>query len=336
MVSCLGRCTVPSSFAIVHNRMSSAPSASELQDFYSRGFASVRQDFELHQDGRGTVAALAALADELVARLYRAHFSNDLAGPSNACVVAVGGYGRSALFPHSDIDLLFLFESAEDARPYQEATAAICRALWDLRLKLGQSTHTLAEVDRLDQANPEFAIALLDCRYLAGDGELFAKLRNSVVPRLVLRERKDLLRTLAALTEARHAKYGDTIFHLEPNIKEAPGALRDYDVSRWLQVISQVQERKSGARNVVVAQGAGRFLDVWFEVKIVDDVHQLADRGVHPGDCSRSQAGSRVSRAVTGPFTIECGPRRGARGEPRCRVHACRSDHVLPSRRART
>jgi [protein-PII] uridylyltransferase len=247
MVSCLGRCTVPSSFGIVHNRMSSAPSASELQDFYSHGFASVCQDFELHQDGRGTVAALAALADELVARLYRTHFSNDLAGPSNACVVAVGGYGRSALFPHSDIDLLFLFESAEDARPYQEATAAICRALWDLRLKLGQSTHTLAEVDRLDQANPEFAIALLDCRYLAGDRELFAKLRNSVVPRLVLRERKDLLRTLAALTEARHAKYGDTIFHLEPNIKEAPGALRDYDVSRWLQVISQVQERKSGA-----------------------------------------------------------------------------------------
>ena len=81
-------------------------------------------------------------------------------------------------------------------------------------------------------------MALLDCCYLAGDPRLFVRLRNEVLPHFVARDHQDLLRNLAERTRRRHAQYGHTIFHLEPNLKENPGGLRDYHVCRWLACIA--------------------------------------------------------------------------------------------------
>ena len=103
--------------------------------------------------------------------------------------------------------------------------------LWDLRLKLSPASRTLAECDRYDPNNTEFTISLLDCRYLAGDRDLFRRLHDKVIPKLVMRESKALLQGLAEVTRERHAKYGMTLYHLEPNLKEAPGGLRDCNVA---------------------------------------------------------------------------------------------------------
>jgi [protein-PII] uridylyltransferase len=123
--------------------------------------------------------------------------------------------------------------------------AAILRALWDLRLRIGHSVHTLAECGRLYRDNLEFNVALLDCRYLAGDRQLYTRLHDDVIPHLVARDHLDLLRNLAEVTRQRHAKYGETIFHLEPDIKEGPGGLRDYHVCRWLTRIAELEKRKA-------------------------------------------------------------------------------------------
>ena len=80
-------------------------------------------------------------------------------------------------------------------------------------------------------------ISLLDCRYLAGDRELFARLHDKTIPKLVMREAKPLLQGLAEVTRERHGKFGHTVFHLEPNLKETPGGLRDYNVACWLALI---------------------------------------------------------------------------------------------------
>jgi [protein-PII] uridylyltransferase len=182
--------------------------------------------------------------DEVVSRLYREFFSPQLDAPRNFCLVALGGYGRRELFPHSDIDLLFLTESSGEQSSRREAVAAMLRELWDLRLRIGHSVHTLAECGRLYPDNLEFNVALLDCRFLAGDRKLYARLHDDVLPHLVARDHQDLLRNLADVTRQRHAKYGDTIFHLEPNLKESPGGLRDYHVCRWLARISELEKRK--------------------------------------------------------------------------------------------
>ena len=96
----------------------------------------------------------------------------------------------------------------------------------------------------LHRDNLEFNVSLLDGRYLAGDAQLFASLRREVVPHQVARDRQDFVQDLAAMTRQRYAKHGHTIFHLEPNIKEAPGGLRDYQIARWLTLILELE--KSG------------------------------------------------------------------------------------------
>ena len=183
--------------------------------------------------------------DAVVAGLYRQFFSPQLDEARHFCLLALGGYGRRELFPHSDIDLLFLTESSAEQSSRREAVAALLRELWDLRLRVGHSAHTLAECGRLYRDNLEFNVALLDCRYLAGDPQLCARLHDEVYPHLVARDHQDLLRNLADMTRERHAKYGHTIFHLEPNLKEGPGGLRDFHVCRWLAQISALEKRKA-------------------------------------------------------------------------------------------
>jgi len=100
----------------------------------------------------------------------------------------------------------------------------------------------LSECERYDPNNTEFTISLLDCRYLAGDRDLFRKLHDKVIPKLVMKESKILLQGLAEVTRERHAKYGMTLYHLEPNLKEAPGGLRDCNVASWLALISAMDK----------------------------------------------------------------------------------------------
>jgi [protein-PII] uridylyltransferase len=144
------------------------------------------------------------------------------------------------LFPYSDIDLLFLYAHRGAEEPHKEAVGRFSQELWDLKLKLSPASRTLAECDRFDPNNTEFTISLLDCRYLAGDRELFARLHDKVIPKLVMREAKPLLQGLAEVTQERHGKFGQTVFHLEPNLKETPGGLRDYNVACWLALISSM------------------------------------------------------------------------------------------------
>ena len=220
-------------------------SALELSDYYSAESLKIQQEFERTGDGLAVLCRRSDAVDVVVTRLYSRFFSPQPDEPQNFCLLALGGYGRRELFPHSDIDLLFLTESSGEQSSRRDAVAAILRELWDLRLRIGHSVHTLAECGRLYRDNLEFNVALLDCRYLAGDRRLYARLHDEVIPHLVARDHQDLVRNLADMTRQRHAKYGDTIFHLEPNIKEGPGGLRDYHVCRWLARISELEKRKA-------------------------------------------------------------------------------------------
>ena len=219
-------------------------SAFSLSDFYASESLRIQQSFDGTGDGLAALRGRSEVVDTAVASLYRHYFSSQLDQPGKFCMLALGGYGRRELFPHSDIDLLFLSESSAEQASQRMAIAALLRELWDLRLRVGHSVHTLAECGRLYRQNLEFNVALLDCRYLAGDPELFNRLHDDVYPHLVSRDHQDLFRNLAEITRARHRKYDDTIFHLEPNLKDGPGGLRDYHVCRWLARISAIQKHK--------------------------------------------------------------------------------------------
>lgn len=152
--------------------------------------------------------------DSLVARFWP--------GLEGVALAAVGGYGRGELFPFSDVDLLIV-TSRGDLR---EPLAPFIRDLWDAGLRVSQSIHTVEECLAVDDGNVELSVSLLDRRFLLGDRALFDRLRDP--------PRERLTPALAQLTRERHAANGNTIYHLEPNVKDVPGGIRDLHVIRWL------------------------------------------------------------------------------------------------------
>jgi [protein-PII] uridylyltransferase len=210
---------------------------SELRSSLAEESARSARDFAATGDGRAAVAQRTRLIEDILKRLWRDLVSPDERAPQGFALVATGGFGRGWLFPYSDVDLLFLFADRGGEETHKEAVRQLSQELWDLKLRLSPASRTLAECDRYDPNNTEFTISLLDCRYLAGDQELFVRLHDKTIPKLVMRESKPLLQGLAEVTRERHGKFGNTVFHLEPNIKETPGGLRDYNVACWLALI---------------------------------------------------------------------------------------------------
>jgi [protein-PII] uridylyltransferase len=211
---------------------------SELRSSLAEESARMARDFAVTGDGRAAVAQRTRLVEDILERLWQDLVSADDAGLRDFTLVATGGFGRGWLFPYSDIDLLLLHADRRGEEAHKEAIRRFSQELWDLKLKLSPASRTLAECDRFDANNTEFTISLLDCRYLAGDRELFGRLHDKVIPKLVMREAKPLLQGLAEVTRERHGKFGHTVFHLEPNVKETPGGLRDYNVACWLALVS--------------------------------------------------------------------------------------------------
>ena len=211
---------------------------SELRGSLADASARMARDFAATGDGCAAVATRTRLIEDILRRLWRNLLSADEQGPRDFALVATGGFGRGWLFPYSDIDLLFLYADRRGEETHKEAIRRFSQELWDLKLKLSPASRTLTECDRFDPNNTEFTISLLDCRYLAGDRDLFARLHEKIIPKLVMREAKPLLQGLAEVTRERHGKFGQTVFHLEPNLKETPGGLRDYNVACWLALIS--------------------------------------------------------------------------------------------------
>ena len=150
--------------------------------------------------------------------------------PPMAALVAVGGYGRSDLFPHSDVDVLVLVNTELDPSA-QAAIEAFITACWDIGLEIGSSVRTVAEC--IDEAKRDVTVqtALLESRWVCGAKPLFIRFQKqagaAMDPRAFLRAKTLELRQ-------RHVKFEGTPYALEPNCKESPGGLRDLQVLVWI------------------------------------------------------------------------------------------------------
>lgn len=215
--------------------MTVAPSITSLRDSFLAESARIDQEFAATSDGSKAIRDRSALVDRIVVEL-----THPILGPeiTRLALVAIGGYGRRSLFPFSDIDLLFLCQDSATLQRHRDPMRLISQMLWDLRLRLSPAYRLISECETFSRDNPEFAVSLMDQRFLAGDQRLFARLHQEALPRLLVRCGSDLLRDISQLTRQRHAKEGDTIFHLEPNLKNSPGGLRDYHTACWVAMLS--------------------------------------------------------------------------------------------------
>ena len=177
---------------------------------------------------RGALTRLAGLTDASLRSLWQANgFGGDLA------LLAVGGYGRGELFPYSDVDVLLLLPDAADpARDtaLRQRIEAFIGQCWDIGLEIGSSVRTVPECLSVAQGDVTVQTALLEARLIVGNRRLFKGFQARFSAQL---DALDFFSAKRLEMRQRHAKYEDTPYALEPNIKESPGGLRDLQIILW-------------------------------------------------------------------------------------------------------
>ena len=195
--------------------------------------AQVRATFEQGEiTGLQAGHELAGLTDGLVGALYD-HAAAALGGVDSLGVAATGGYGRGTLAPFSDIDLLFLTPD-EPSTHTLAVVEYMLYFLWDLGLKVGHATRSTEECLSEGARDITIRTALLDARHLAGDAALFDAFHHRFRAACKERGAAEYIAAKQAEREARHRRFGDSPFVVEPNIKEGRGGLRDLQTLYWI------------------------------------------------------------------------------------------------------
>ncbi|MDH5649398.1 MAG: [protein-PII] uridylyltransferase [Gammaproteobacteria bacterium] len=215
-----------------------------FQSALEHGRHKIRADHFNNGNPETTVSLHAWLIDKLVIRAWKYHITR-LSSPLPITLIAVGGYGRAELHPASDIDLMIL---AEEFTPdLSKFTETFIQFLWDMGLEVGHSTRTLRECAREAKNDITVATNLMESRLLIGSETLFSQMRKQTDAPKLWPSKKFFQAKLAEQHE-RHARYGDTAYNLEPNIKEGPGGLRDIQMILW---VTQRHFRANTLRSLV-------------------------------------------------------------------------------------
>ena len=165
------------------------------------------------------------LVDDSLKKLWNAR---DIKG--GLCLVAVGGYGRSELFPYSDVDILVLSNN-KLTKNESESVSGFITDCWDLGLKIGHSVRNISEVREEFHKDVTTATNLLENRFVTGDQIIFKKLLLLIDKEISV---NDFFVEKIKEQTKRHKKYKDSAYQLEPNIKESPGGLRDLQTVIWI------------------------------------------------------------------------------------------------------
>ncbi len=208
----------------------------------------LKQAFENDIEADVLVNQHAKTIDTVLQQAWK-HFLGSNTDEISPSLIAVGGYGRAELHPNSDIDLMILLPCEDDSQ-WHDALTQFLTFLWDIGLEVGHSVRTLA--DCVEQATDDITIAtnLMEARLLTGSQSMFEKMREQTGPKHIWPS-IDFFCAKWKEQIARHDKYDDTANKLEPNIKEAPGGLRD------IQMIGWVAKRHFGVEtlNGLIAEG---------------------------------------------------------------------------------
>ncbi len=188
---------------------------------------------ELHRSntikGSDVCRHMAKGIDLLLNRYYE-YFSCD--GCFTLC--ASGGYGRGIMNIGSDVDLLFLLHQSCIEKETEAAINRLLTPLWDIGLKIGHSVRDVSVCLEEAKNDPLNRTAMLDSRLLAGDKTVFTKFHQEYWEKRIQQQSHEFFQERVLDTQTRHEKYSNTVFLQEPNVKESPGGLRDYQNLIWI------------------------------------------------------------------------------------------------------
>ncbi|MFO7704924.1 MAG: [protein-PII] uridylyltransferase [Halopseudomonas sp.] len=191
--------------------------------------AVLRARFEGGRDIHKLIYERAWFTDQILRKAWSIQASTDA---EDVALLAVGGYGRGELHPHSDIDLLILLRDS-DQYAHNASIEQFLMLLWDIGLEVGQSVRSISECQREARADITVITNLMESRTLSGDEQL----RQSMISAISAEQMWDdaqFFRAKRAEQHKRHGKYNDTEYNLEPNVKSSPGGLRDIQTIGWV------------------------------------------------------------------------------------------------------
>jgi len=224
------------------------------------GLQSAREQIYRNFDDGIAVEKLIHDTSRLIDRVLVSCFRHFLAEPGKpgACLVAVGGYGRSELLPGSDIDLMILLEKKAD-KSLQHQLSLFLTFLWDIGLEVGHSVRTTRDCVREGKSDVTVMTNMIESRLVYGSEKLYEKYQLAIASNKIWSSRKFFEAKLEEQHE-RHLRFNDTAYNLEPNIKEGPGGLRD------IQIIGWVAKRHFGARSFKELVAHGFLTETEFEL----------------------------------------------------------------------
>ena len=199
--------------------------ARSLREQLKHGRAQIVAEYRLQPKAERLLTRMRQNADQVMTAAWKAFHL-----PANTCLVAVGGYGRGELFPHSDIDLLILLDQAADGE-LQSKLEKLVQLFWDLGLEIGHSIRTVEECLTESAADITVQTSLLEARRITGNRALFSSLQQRYQEAM---DARAFFQDKTLELRQRHVKYENTPYSLEPNCKESPGGLRDLQVILWV------------------------------------------------------------------------------------------------------
>ena len=219
-----------------------SPLSSELKNLYDSETSRLQRQFSATKDGLSFLQQRSALVESLALRLWDQLAFSETGGTPVPAMIALGDFGRREVLPYSEIDFLFLSAAEAHGSRSSIPVQRFSKEMWNLGLKLNVTSHSLTEYSRLNSDNADSILSLFDCRYLGGDLALFADLRDRLLPEIVARDSQALVEHLAEGKRSRHRKFANTVFHLEPNVRDGPGGYRDYVLANWLGLMSAMEK----------------------------------------------------------------------------------------------
>ena len=220
-----------------------------LRQALFRGRMVAKERLESGAGGNETARLLSGVTDEVISALYdfttvHVFRARNPTEGERLAIMAVGGYGRGALAPFSDIDLLFL-------RPYKQTAHAesvieyMLYALWDLGFKVGHASRTVEECVKLAREDFTIRTALLEARHLTGDRVLGEELRKRFRKDVAEGTGNEFVAAKLKERDERHARAGASRYLVEPNVKEGKGGLRDLNTLFWIAQYLHPAEKPS-------------------------------------------------------------------------------------------
>ena len=201
--------------------------------------AALKARFQADEPVEPLVYDRALLVDIVLTRAWALHGARHA---SELALVAVGGYGRGELHPCSDIDVMVLLPKSEGT-PWQAGLERFLTFLWDIGLEVGHSVRTIDDCQKESLADISVATTLLEARLLAGPEPLYAAMKKALAPDHIW-SAAQFYEGKVKEQQARHLRFHDTGYNLEPNVKASPGGLRD------IQTIAWVAKRHFGAETL--------------------------------------------------------------------------------------